>query len=223
MGITQLVFLAGLLFFSCSRHYGIYHEVNPGENLFRIAVAYETNYQELAEINNLEDPSSLGVGQKVFIPGVKKERWVRTANGKYSFPSKKTKYTPVKTYRGKYIWPVQGVISSRFGPRRGNMHDGLDIAAKKGTPIRAAASGRVIYSGKKLKGYGKMIIIKHEGVISSVYAHNDKNYAKRKDFVKRGEIIARVGKTGRASGPHLHFEIRKGRKAMNPLFYLPKK
>jgi lipoprotein NlpD len=123
---------------------------------------------------------------------------------------------------GKFVWPVKARVTSPYGMRDGNMHDGIDLGAHKGVPVRAAHSGRVIYADNRLKGYGKMIIIKHEGTYSTVYAHNDKNMVKRNDFVRKGEIIARVGETGRATGPHLHFEIRKGRRSVNPLAYLPR-
>ena len=247
-----LAILGVIAIFGCARHYGIYHEVQPGENLYRISSAYGMNSQELAEINGIEDPTSISIGTRVFVPGASVQRKVKLADGSFSNPpssssiKKITSETnrpqnnfqrairsprrpvdhpppSVLSFKTDFIWPTNGVLSSRFGPRSGNFHDGLDISARKGTPIRAAASGRVIYSDKKMKGYGKLIIIKHNGPYSTVYAHNSVNYVKRNDFVRKGEIIGRVGDTGRATGPHLHFEVRKQRKAVNPLYYLPKK
>jgi murein DD-endopeptidase MepM/ murein hydrolase activator NlpD len=213
---------------ACYKTYGVYHEVRPGENLYRIALAYKVDVQELAEINDIQPPDTIQVGQRVFIPGVKKAKHTRLSE---SYPHvepgsrepSEEEATQIRTFRGKFIWPVHATLTSRYGMRQGNMHDGIDLGAKKGTPIRASAGGRVIYADQKLRGYGKMIIIKHEGVYSSVYAHNDVHYVKKNDFVEKGDIIGRVGSTGRSSGPHLHFEIRKGRKTVNPLFYLPKK
>lgn len=123
---------------------------------------------------------------------------------------------------GKYglMWPVEGHVTSRFGPRRGSFHDGLDISAPLGTPILAAASGEVIYSGA-LRGYGNIVILRHRDGYATVYAHNQKNLVREGERIRRGQVVARVGQTGRASGPHLHFEIRKDNLARNPLRYLP--
>jgi murein DD-endopeptidase MepM/ murein hydrolase activator NlpD len=122
-----------------------------------------------------------------------------------------------------FIWPIkQGIISSYFGLRKRKFHDGIDIKAPKGTHIYAAKSGRVLYSAKKIKGYGNMIVIQHPDYTVTVYAHNSKNLVKTGDFVNQGDLIGHVGRTGRATGPHLHFEIRKGVKPVDPLLYLSK-
>ena len=105
--------------------------------------------------------------------------------------------------------------------RKGRPHDGIDITAPEGAPVRAAASGRVIFSSDEIKSYGNLIIIKHEGRFSTVYAHNQKNLVKEGDFVEKGQTIAKVGRTGRATAPHLHFEVRHGKKPRNPVFFLP--
>ena len=121
----------------------------------------------------------------------------------------------------RFTWPVEGRVSSAFGMRNGAHHDGLDIPSRTGTPIHAAEAGRVIHSGNKLQGYGNMIIIKHAGVYTTVYAHNEKNLVEEGDFVDKGQIIGKVGDTGRASTPHLHFEIRRDGRAQDPVGYLP--
>ncbi len=118
---------------------------------------------------------------------------------------------------GAFLWPVDGgQVYSRYGKRDGLQHDGIDISAPEGTPVFAAADGRVIYSGDGVSGYGNLIIVKHEGVYATVYAHNRENKVQKGDFVSRGQIIATVGQTGRASGPHLHFEVRKNSKPIDP-------
>jgi murein DD-endopeptidase MepM/ murein hydrolase activator NlpD len=125
----------------------------------------------------------------------------------------------------KMIWPVKGKISSYYGLRRSpfsgrfKYHKGLDIAAPIGKPIRAVADGVVIYSGWK-SGYGKMIIIKHKNNLETIYGHSKINHVKKGDFVKKGQIISRVGNTGKSTGPHLHFEIRNKMGPQNPLSYL---
>jgi murein DD-endopeptidase MepM/ murein hydrolase activator NlpD len=207
--------------------------VKPGENLFRISQAYATNYHELAEINSIK-ATELRPGQRIFIPGAKSQakgtgglRFARrNALERYHPPERMSRVRKEVAVAGtKIAWPLHGrvKISSGYGMRGGNVHDGIDIAAKKGTPIYAADSGRVIYSSRKLRGYGNMIIIKHKGVYSTVYAHNQVNKVDKGEFVDKGDLIGKVGDTGRASGPHLHFEVRKGRRAVNPLPYLPKR
>jgi murein DD-endopeptidase MepM/ murein hydrolase activator NlpD len=122
---------------------------------------------------------------------------------------------------GAFKWPVPGSkrISSFFGPRHGRHHDGIDIAAKTGTSIIASASGTIKHSGR-MRGYGNVVVIRHPNGYHTVYAHNSKNIAKKGQKVSQGEVIAKVGSTGRSTGPHLHFEIRKNNKVSNPDKYL---
>lgn len=122
---------------------------------------------------------------------------------------------------GRFMWPVPSSkrISSFFGPRKGRHHDGIDIAAPVGSSIVASDDGKVIFSGR-LRGYGKVVVIKHSDGHNTVYAHNSKHFVKKGQNVSKGEVIAKVGLTGRTSGPHLHFEIRKNNKVTNPASYL---
>lgn len=122
----------------------------------------------------------------------------------------------------RFVWPVKGQIISSFGEKRGErVHRGIDISAPQGTDIYAAESGQVIFSGK-ISGYGKVIVIEHPSGFITVYAHNSKNDVNAGDWVKRGDKIGEVGDTGRASVPHLHFEIRVNNTPIDPLKYLPK-
>ena len=120
----------------------------------------------------------------------------------------------------EFGWPVRGRLASGYGLRGGAHHDGIDISGKSGTAIRAAEAGRVIHSDDSLAGYGNMVILKHAGVYSTVYAHNRRNLVKVGEFVKRGQVIAEVGETGRTSAPHVHFEVRRNGRPANPLDYL---
>jgi lipoprotein NlpD len=120
------------------------------------------------------------------------------------------------------LWPAAGSVSSSFGPRGNAHHDGIDIAAPEGTPIRAALDGSVAYVGA-LRGYGKVVILSHEDGLTTVYAHNSKNLVSHGARVRRGTVIASVGQTGRTTGPNLHFEVRKDNRARDPLVFLPKK
>ncbi|HEX9144454.1 MAG TPA: M23 family metallopeptidase, partial [Candidatus Binatia bacterium] len=121
---------------------------------------------------------------------------------------------------GALLWPVNGKINSGFGPRGSSFHDGVDIGAPEGTPIHAIEKGEVIYSDE-LRGYGNIVIVRHGGNMTSVYAHNQVNLVREGQTIERGAVVARVGSTGRVTGPHLHFEIRKNNMAQDPLRLLP--
>jgi murein DD-endopeptidase MepM/ murein hydrolase activator NlpD len=118
------------------------------------------------------------------------------------------------------LWPVDGTLSSPFGRREGREHDGIDLAVAEDTPVRAACDGVVAYAGNGMRGYGNVIIVQHPGALATVYAHNHELAVRQGDLVTRGEIIARSGQTGRVTGPHLHFEVRKDSIACDPLGYL---
>ena len=134
--------------------------------------------------------------------------------------SKEPVRLPMPAGNSRFIWPAEGTLTSQYGPRNKSHHDGVDIAAPVGTLVVAAAPGEVIYSGV-LRGYGKVIILRHGKGYASVYAHNSVNHVKQGQIVKQGQKLAEVGKTGRATGPNLHFEIRRNNKAQNPLKFLP--
>jgi murein DD-endopeptidase MepM/ murein hydrolase activator NlpD len=121
---------------------------------------------------------------------------------------------------GYLQWPIsEGMISSRFGVRHGTMHRGIDIAAPSGTPVMAAAAGEVIFAGK-MHGYGKTIVLRHDAHRVTLYGHNRALWVKQGQHVRRGQTIATVGRSGHASGPNLHFEVRIDNRAQNPLYYL---
>lgn len=123
----------------------------------------------------------------------------------------------------RWRWPVKGKVVKRFGKRGLVRSMGIDITAPKGTAVRAAADGVVAYADRGVKGYGKLIILRHGGSFLTAYAHNDRILVKRGQSVKAGTRIAKVGATGRVNSPRLHFELRKGVKPINPLRYLVKR
>lgn len=119
------------------------------------------------------------------------------------------------------MWPVRGRVVGTYGPGPNGTHnDGLNILAPAGTPVIAADAGTVAYVGNELRGYGNLILIKHDDGWMTAYAHNEKLLVKRGQRVTRGEVIAHVGATGAVSQPQLHFEIRKGTQALDPENYL---
>lgn len=200
---------------------GIYHVVKSGENLFRIGKAYGVPYQVLSRINRIADPRQIRAGRRVFIPGATRRLPVEIITPSEVAVEARRPPEVRGTRPGGFTWPVRGDMSSKFGPRGGTFHDGIDIEAPEGTPIRAIERGVVLYSDQ-LRGYGNLIIIRHPGGFVSVYAHNRLNLVREGQQVKRGDRIGEVGSTGRVSAPHLHFEIRKDNVAHDPLYYLPR-
>jgi murein DD-endopeptidase MepM/ murein hydrolase activator NlpD len=215
---------------------GRYHRVRSGESIWRIASVYRVDVQQLAEYNNVFNPNDVQPGMHLYIPprprrvGYKKLPFggqLKVAETSKKRRARKRKKgedynKPIRVYRGRFVWPVNGKVTSPFGVRNGQRHDGIDISAKQGTPIRAAAAGRVVFSGK-MRGYGNLILVRHKDDFFTAYAHNRVNKARKGQWVKQGQSIAQVGRTGRASGAHLHFEIRNGQTARNPLFFLPER
>ena len=130
------------------------------------------------------------------------------------------KMPKVKT-TGRFKWPVQGKLLSNYGAKGDGLHnDGINIIAQKGDPVRAAGSGKVAYAGNELRGFGNLLLIKHPGGWVTAYAHNSRLLVKRGDRVKVGDVIAKVGSSGNVVLPQLHFEIRRGKRAINPLRHL---
>jgi murein DD-endopeptidase MepM/ murein hydrolase activator NlpD len=130
------------------------------------------------------------------------------------------KNPPPRTGR-KFLWPLRGKVIESFGARAGGLHnDGINIAGRKGASIRAAENGVVAYTGNQLQGFGNLVLVKHSGGWMSAYAHSSIILVKRGDVVRRGQVIARVGRTGNVSRPQLHFELRRGDRAVNPKNYL---
>ena len=220
---------------------GIYHQVQRGQTLWGIAKAYEVELKTLARINNISDTDTLYVGQKLYIPKATKQRPVvsrcpcsskeldavdrhtsapNTGNPpKPSSPSSLQEQNTVE--HSRLIWPLQGVVTRDFVQGSGHRHDGIDIAAPKDTPIRAAADGKVIYSDWGPGGYGRIVILQHHGDVVTVYAHNEQNSVRVDEFVRQGDHIATVGKSGRATSYHLHFEVRRKTVPVSPFKFLP--
>ncbi len=117
------------------------------------------------------------------------------------------------------LWPVAGgKISSGYGPRGGSVHEGVDIKGAQGASIRAAAHGRVVFSGN-MNGYGRTLVLYHGDGVATIYAHNEVNLRDRGEVVRQGQMIARLGQSGRATAPHLHFEVRKHGRPLNPMSF----
>jgi lipoprotein NlpD len=192
------------------------HTVAPGETLWRISKRYGTSVDAIMAANGIKDVRSVATGARLVVPITS-----NVASARRGEPGTYASRDPRgRTREPEFSWPVRGEIMSGFGKRHSDNHDGIDIRAGSGTVVRAAESGRVIHADASLAGYGKMIVIKHAGRLSSVYAHNRKLLVEVGQFVEKGEPIAEVGETGNATTPHLHFEIRSDGSPRNPLDYL---
>ena len=200
------------------------HVVQSGDTLYSIAWRYGRDYQELAAINGIRSPYLLKPGQIIRLSDTrvtKPAAPVAKPVPRQTKTSQKSR-EPVKVAVAgpvQWQWPLRGNIIGQFSNWGHNK--GIDIAAPKGTAVRAAAAGIVVYAGNGLIGYGNLIIIKHSEVYLSAYAHNDKILVTEKKNVKAGQKIAEIGSTG-SKKTMLHFEIRKSGKPVDPLHHLPK-
>ncbi|HXX36352.1 MAG TPA: M23 family metallopeptidase [Thermodesulfobacteriota bacterium] len=197
---------------------GVYHVVERHQTLYRICKTYGVDLKEIASLNRITDPSKIETGQRIFIPGAKKVLKVEIYIDDVAAEQAETGKVAYKKL--DFIWPVEGKISNPFEEAENKRHQGIDISSPIGTPIKASNAGKVIYSNNGIKGYGNLIILRHSEEYVTVYAHNQVNLVEEGAWAEKGQIIGKVGQTGKATGPHLHFEIRKNNKALDPLLFL---
>ena len=203
---------------------GMFYTFKNKDKIEEIAKRYKVSLDSIRKVNPTVDLVSLKAGSEVFLPGARPEALAETPSAK----GKTEKTSVAKTSGGvsrSYRWPVMGKINSPFGwrrhpiTRRQDFHTGLDIKAGRGTVIRSSRDGRVAYAGW-MGGYGKVVVVEHSDGQSTLYAHCSSLLVRQGAKGSVGQNIARVGSTGRTTGPHLHFEIRKGNSPVNPLKYL---
>lgn len=210
-----------------------YYEIKSGDTLDSIGSKYGVPAAEIQAFNGIKNPRSLSVGQKIVIPAVGPlDREPPRSNSKPNPDDsnraqlRMVSLAPVRGYLGQLEFPVEEArYTSRFGWRWSKFHEGIDLAAPEGTPVVAAHDGVVVLESDSWGRYGKVIVLKGEGLLT-VYAHNSANKVEKGDRVRRGQHIAKVGATGDASAPHLHFETRilddNGRfAAVNPTVFYP--
>ena len=227
-----LFFISAVFFLNtCARHKvllekpsptperkGVYHVVERHQTLYRICKTYGVDLKKVSFFNGISDPSRIQTGQRIFITGAKKVLKVEIyIEDVVAEPGEKAKIVYKKL---DFIWPIEGKVSDVFEEVEDRRHQGIDISSPLGTPIRASHNGMVIYSNNTIKGYGNMIILRHSKEYVTVYAHNQVNLVEEGTWVEKGQFIGKVGQTGRASGPHLHFEIRKNNKTLDPMLFL---
>lgn len=198
------------------------HIVQRGDTLFSISFRYGLDVKQLARWNRISSPYTIYPGQRIrLFPRAGDGRKVsrntskQSSSSNKSAPKAKPKIVAAKP-PGDWRWPVKGKLIERFSSN----NKGIDIAAKAGTPIVATSSGKVVYAGNGLRGYGNLLIIKHNRTYFSAYAHSKRLLVAEGAQVKAGQKIAEVGRTG-TDRDKLHFEIRKDGNPENPLRFLP--
>lgn len=212
-----------------------YHLVRPGETLYSIAWRYGRDFKELAGANRIRSPYIIYPGQKLslYLPSKRPATTSKTVKKAPTTTQSTTKsrsssqravtQTQQVAPRGpvKWRWPASGKVIQNY-QAQGNVNKGIDISGKLGEPVKSAASGKVVYAGGGLLGYGKLVIVKHSSTYLSAYAHNNKIHVREGDSVVVGQKIAEIGSSG-TNREKLHFEIRRNGKPVNPLRYLPKR
>lgn len=210
------------------------YKVKAGDSIYAISRLFGVSSSEITSLNNINSPYIITEGQIIRLPS--QAGSTEQQNNKYGTsvtvnsrktankpPAKISKYTSPTPKRssGKFASPLKGKIISSYGAKQNGLHnDGINISAPKGTPVRSAENGVVVYSDNKLKGYGNLVLVRHDGGWMTAYAHLDKILVKKNQKINVGETIGTVGSTGSVTSPQLHFEIRKGTKAVNPQNYM---
>ena len=225
------------------------HVVEAGDTVYGVARRYDVSMSALVRANAVEPPYTIWVGQRLVLPGqvVAATAVASVPQGagevttaplapvppvpslpapgamRPTPPSHAAIAPPSRTAEG-FLWPVEGRVLSSFGSKAGGLHnDGINIAADRGTPVRAAENGVVVYAGNELRGFGNLLLLRHADGWVTAYAHNGQFLVRRGDRVTRGQKIATVGSTGSVSTPQLHFEIRKGSRPLDPIGRLPER
>ncbi|BDF79134.1 peptidase, M23 family [Pyramidobacter piscolens W5455] len=206
---------------------GLSVKIAKGQTLNALAKKYGVAERAIRMANGLSDKVELNAGQEVFIPGASQS--IAVYRGSSSGGGMSRTAPPVAKAAtgaaGRFSWPVVGKISSPFGWRRHPIrrarlfHAGIDIRAPRHTPIRASRGGQVIFSGW-MNGYGRTVIIRHDSTYTTLYGHCQSLMIRKGQNVKKGTVIATVGSSGRATGPHVHFEVRRNDSPTNPMSYL---
>ncbi len=193
---------------------GIFYKVAKGDTLAEIARKHGTQTEQIVKANGM-DPGSLKEGEEIFLPGAKPVTTVFSLIGSSSGKSS-------QQFSKSFEWPLSGRINSGYGWRRHpltkrrDFHTGIDIKGSTGRIIRASKAGRVAYAGW-MGGYGRVVVIDHGRGYTTLYAHCSSLMVKQGQRVSTGQPVGKVGSSGQATGPHLHFEVRLNNKAINPL------
>ncbi|MDC0147783.1 M23 family metallopeptidase [Alphaproteobacteria bacterium] len=191
-----------------------FYTVRANDTLYSISRQFSIDLAEFAEQNKITKPFTISVGQTLQVPN---GQTVARSTAVASKRAREIAAAPTPSRAGRFIIPVSGPVLSEFGPKQGGLHnDGINISASYDAPIKAAENGVVVYTGNQLRGYGNLLLVRHSGGWVSAYAHTSKFLVKAGDKVQQGDVIAQVGQSGNVERPQLHFELRKGTRAVDP-------
>ena len=212
------------------------HVVKRGDTLKKLSLRYQKSVADIAKANKIQLTTQLKTGDRLLIPSVP------VNNQPDGFPAKTLIHSANVEPTGEpaqakakdrvkapeeaaalpmFRWPVRGRIIVSFGsPLNGEPNDGINLAVPEGTPVKAAEDGVVSYAGNELASNGNFVLIRHSNGYSTVYAHAQELLVKRGDHIKRGQVIAQSGRTGKVNAPQLHFEVRRGATPLDPVRFL---
>jgi len=211
------------------------HIVQKGDNIYSVSRRYGVGRYGLARTNGLKVPYTIMVGQRLRLPdGIESPTVPESGPGNSPTGAVTSQPLPVTGKKmpaavpeppratGKgFIWPVKGKVISRFGGKAKGLHnDGINISAPRGAAVKVVENGVIAYAGNELRGFGNLLLVKHDGGWVTAYAHNEELLVKRGRKVRKGEVIAKVGSTGNVRSPQLHFELRRGNRAVDPAKHL---
>ncbi len=223
------------------------HVVRAGETMYSLGRTYNVHPNAIANANGLSMSAGLTVGQRINIPGsgssspiansapaalpqqnLAAQRPIapaapqqQVADEQPAGQMEQSAQIEQPDTASPFRWPVRGRVISKFGSKPNNTkNEGINIAVPEGTAVRASEAGVVAYAGNELKGYGNLVLIRHQNGWVTAYAHNKELSVKRGDTVRRGDVIAKAGSTGSVTSPQVHFEVRQGATPVDPMKYL---
>ena len=203
---------------------GDHHSVVPGDTLYSISRRFSVDISKLMAANGIDESHGIIIGQILVIPAASTGKLAPATSVADVVPAAPDEVAPptVRPLAGGFIWPARGTVISAYGGKQGGTrNDGINIRVPRGTQVLAAAAGTVAYAGNELKGFGNLILLRHDQGWVSAYAHNDDILVSRGQAVNKGAVIARAGASGLVTEPQLHFELRQGARALDPQVYLP--
>lgn len=205
---------------------GQWYVVQQGDTLPELARRAGVPEEDLLEVNGFKSAAEVVPGKMIFVlygagrppeAGPLQESPAASPVVETSPASE-----PARGRTARFRWPVDAPrVTSLFGSRWGRPHEGIDLQAAIGTPVYAADEGQVVYAGNTVRGYGNMVVLKHADALMTVYAHNSVLLVKVGQHVSSGQRIALSGQSGHATGPHVHFEVRRDQVPRDPLQFLP--
>lgn len=211
------------------------YKVKLGDSLYTVSRTFGVDTSRLSRLNNLSAPYRIYPDQILKIPDdvpvvSAPTRYSSTpasvSSNRSTAPTARSKprivsKAPPSRSGGRFGWPVRGKVLSSYGPKANGLHnDGINIAGRKGEPVKSAENGVVVYTGNQIQGFGNLILVRHADRYMTAYGHLDQIGVKKGQTITKGDIIGKIGSSGNVASPQLHFEIRRGTKALNPQQYL---